>query len=897
MPDPTKTGIRLHISDPDGHFNCHPFPGGRVVIGRDSRAGISLRHRSISRRHCELVDQDNGDLLVRDLGSTNGTILNGVQVAEAAVHPGDVIQLGSLRIIIEREGDTLNPLPEIGPETDEEDEGEFAVLHTIPSAVGEDEQPITVEDSERTALPEDPRALRNRFRRLHNAYTSLIAISNLSARLTRVRSGREFFDLVIESLRTAFPKADNVAILKRVREDSPLNDRNVTKESGLSVEVVAQEFYVAPEGSSAAPSRAAIQTMLASQRALYAVDAQNDPRLQKSDSVHIRGLRAVMCVPMFVEDRLVGGLYVESVRNPLCFDAFDLELMNVFANHVATAMENRRLYQALDGAYEKLHQEAQQARRDRIALNLAVRQSEKKFRALFEQNTLGTALIDSASGLIEEANEGLARLTGISRRDLSGKPFRDLFPSPESLAISDWIKFVLNRGEGGAETRIQHVNGQIFTVYHTCRALRLSDKDLILSNLLNISARKRAEQEIQTQLRRITTLQEINQSLMATLDLNRLYRLVYEKVRSVIPTDAFLISLINPDADQIRPVFSIDLVDGQPQIFHDRDWKPTSTPFYRKILEDRQPVMELRQPEQELPAYSCFGVETRRSASLLFVPMIAGDTVLGLMTVQSYSFNAYDESHLDLLLSIATLAAVALQNARLFDSVRRHREDLQQLSNQIFQAQEAERGRIARELHDGIGQILTGIKMNLESTARSLPDGSLQDRPQLTDAINLTARAIGDLRAISLDLRPSMLDDLGLAPTLNWLCAEVGRRHGLEVRCSIEVVNESIPDPTETAVYRIVQEALGNIVKHAKANEARVDLVKIGDLLRLSILDNGNGFDVNDLPRWQAERQCSGILNMKERAGLLGGTFNLSSTPGEGTLLSFSIPLTGRVRR
>jgi signal transduction histidine kinase len=240
---------------------------------------------------------------------------------------------------------------------------------------------------------------------------------------------------------------------------------------------------------------------------------------------------------------------------------------------------------------------------------------------------------------------------------------------------------------------------------------------------------------------------------------------------------------------------------------------------------------------------------------------------------------------------------VALQNARLFDSVRRHREDLQQLSNQIFQAQEAERGRIARELHDGIGQILTGIKMNLESTARTLPDGSLQDRPQLTDAINLTARAIGDLRNISLDLRPSMLDDLGLSPTLNWLCAEVGRRHGLEVRCSIEVHDESIPDPTETAVYRIVQEALGNIVKHAKATEARVDIMKVGDLLRLSILDNGEGFDVNDLPRWQAERQCSGILNMKERAGLLGGTFNLSSTPGEGTLLSFSIPLTGRVRK
>jgi len=907
MATPTDTRIRLTIGDPEGNSSTRAFPGGRAVIGRDPAATVHLDHRSISRRHCEIVQSNGGDLLVRDLGSTNGTILNGVQVTEAIIHPGDVLQLGNLRILIEREGESVafappSPPPEEAEEDFAESPTEMAPTEVAPSVGGDDALHIVSlpggELADQTAFTQQPTDFRNRFKRLHNAYTNLISTSNLSARLTRVKSGREFFDLVIESLRMAFPKADNVAILARPTLSGASHDERVTtKESGVTLEVVAQEFYVAPEGSSAAPSRAAIHAMLSSRRALYVVDAQKDPRFQKSDSVHVRGLRAVMCVPLLVEERMVGGLYVESVRNPFCFDTFDLELLNVFANHVATAFENRRLYEALDTAYEKLHQEAQQARRDRVALNLAVRQSEKKFRALFEQTSIGTALIDSATGAIEEANEGLAQLTGISRRELSGRYFRDLFPSPENLAIADWVRFVIQRGEGNAETRIQHAGGRILTVYHTCRAVKLANRDLVLSNLLNLTARKQAEQQLQTQLRRITTLQEINQSLMTTLELTRLYRLVYEKVRSVIPTDAFLISLLSPDGKYIRPVFSVDLVEGQPQQFHDRDWKQVDTPFFDKLLGRGQPQMELRKPDDEnLPNYSPFGVESRRSASLLFVPMITGDNVVGMMTAQTYTYNAYDESHLDLLLSIATLAAVALQNARLYDSIRRHREDLQQLSNQILQAQENERRRIARELHDGIGQILTGLKLNLESIHRVIPEDAPTERAHMNDAINLSSRAIEDLRNISLDLRPSMLDDLGLLPTLGWLCSEVGKRHTLDVECKVDTGDVRIEEEIETAIYRIVQEGLGNIIKHAKATKAKVELRRIDSKLHLTIEDNGKGFDPNDLPSWQAERQCSGILNMKERAGLLGGQFNLVSVPDQGTTVSVTIPIAGRIR-
>jgi GAF domain-containing protein len=143
------------------------------------------------------------------------------------------------------------------------------------------------------------------------------------------------------------------------------------------LEVAAQEFYVAPEGSTAAPSRAVIQTMVSSRRALYVWDAQKDPRLTDSDSTHIRGLRSVMCVPFLINDQIRGALYVESVRQPYSFDRQDLELLAVFAHHVATALDNGRLYEVLDQAAERCLAEAQSARYDKAALTLAVRQSEK----------------------------------------------------------------------------------------------------------------------------------------------------------------------------------------------------------------------------------------------------------------------------------------------------------------------------------------------------------------------------------------------------------------------------------------------------------------------------------------------------------------------------------------
>lgn len=882
MTPKSRPPLRVRITDPEGRVRIQAFPEGHVVCGRDNAATLTIAHPSVSRQHCEIIQNPDGDLLIRDNKSTWGTLLNGERITEAPLRPGDILTLGEIELTLEEESSPLDAQSLIS---------RLDVVHSLEPQDPNIPLPAETDRDQEDIDRWTPDRLRTAYRKQHQAFRTLLSISTLTAGLTRGRPGQEFFDHVIESLRSAFPMADNVAVLTRAAPDS--QEKSIT-EGGMMplLEVAAQEFYVAPEGSTAAPSRAVIQTMVSSRRALYVWDAQKDPRLTDSDSTHIRGLRSVLCVPFLINDQVRGALYIESVRQPYSFDRQDLELLTVFAHHVATALDNGRLYEVLDQAAERCLAEAQSARYDKAALTLAVRQSEKKFRALFEQSTLGTVLINARTGLMEEANEGLANLLGIPRRNLTGRPFRDLFPYPESIAVGDWLRLVLQRGEAHAETHLRHANGQSVNVYHKARSLKFGSEELVLSNFLDITARKRAENELQTQLRRITTLQEVSQAFMSTLDLNRLYRLIYDKVRSVIPTDAFLIAILSRSGDTLRPVFAVDIIEGTPQIVPSRDSISATAPFYKSLLEDRHPYLELRDPDQT-PAshYTPFGNMQLRSASLLFVPMIAGDTVVGMMTVQSYACNVYEDSHLDLLLSIATLAAMAFQNAQLYDSIRRHREDLQQLSNQILQAQELERGRIARELHDGIGQLLTGLKLNLESLYGSIPEQQETPRARLADAIQLSAQAIEDLRGISLDLRPSMLDDLGLLPTLDWLCVEITRRHGIQVQFTSDLDDVQIPDATESAIYRIVQEGLANIVKHAKAHSARVELTRADNAIHLSILDDGCGFDINEPPARHPEGSGSGLLNMKERAAMLGGTFRVSSTPGEGTLLSLKIPL------
>jgi signal transduction histidine kinase len=256
-------------------------------------------------------------------------------------------------------------------------------------------------------------------------------------------------------------------------------------------------------------------------------------------------------------------------------------------------------------------------------------------------------------------------------------------------------------------------------------------------------------------------------------------------------------------------------------------------------------------------------------------------------------------------LALSTLAASLLGGVLAFLTVRRvlgleqaserqlrevmqARSELQDLSHRVVTVQEEERRRVARELHDEVGQTLSAVLVELGRAGNRLPPDS-ESRANLSLARELAERAVAQVRDMALLLRPSMLDDLGLVPALKWQAREVSRRTGVKVKVAAETVPDDLPDRYRTCIYRVVQEALNNAARHARASWARVDAVQENGHIRVTIQDNGGGFD-------PSQDKGMGILGMEERVKGLGGVFRIDSEKGSGTIVSLLIPVAPAAR-
>jgi len=210
---------------------------------------------------------------------------------------------------------------------------------------------------------------------------------------------------------------------------------------------------------------------------------------------------------------------------------------------------------------------------------------------------------------------------------------------------------------------------------------------------------------------------------------------------------------------------------------------------------------------------------------------------------------------------------------------------LKLLSRRRVKVQEEERRHLARELHDEIGQALTAAKINLQA-AMEEPDQAKSKRIHETTAI--LERLLGQVRQISLNLRPSTLDDLGLVPALRSLLDEQGRRASVAVRFSAKNMPENLDPEIQTTCFRIAQEAITNAVRHARATQIRVELSQENGNLRLQIRDNGTGFDAESA---QAQTIGLGLVGMKERAALVGGRTRIIASRGKGATVDVTLPL------
>lgn len=234
--------------------------------------------------------------------------------------------------------------------------------------------------------------------------------------------------------------------------------------------------------------------------------------------------------------------------------------------------------------------------------------------------------------------------------------------------------------------------------------------------------------------------------------------------------------------------------------------------------------------------------------------------------------------------SIRRILGLECEAAERYREISDARTELKELSARLVEAQEDERRSISRELHDEVGQALTGTLVEMANLSTLVRAGNLDGiQAKAAEIKKEIENSISVVRNMALLLRPSMLDDLGLVPALQWQAREAARRSGLKVKVAAENVSEELPEEHKTCIYRVVQEALHNSLRHAQAGMVRVTVRQEENRILLSIQDDGRGFNAH-------EDRGLGLLGMKERVGRLGGDFSVDSEPGHGTVVRVALP-------
>jgi signal transduction histidine kinase len=296
---------------------------------------------------------------------------------------------------------------------------------------------------------------------------------------------------------------------------------------------------------------------------------------------------------------------------------------------------------------------------------------------------------------------------------------------------------------------------------------------------------------------------------------------------------------------------------------------------------------------QVLPQYTAIATETEDLAASYSSVMGTGeDTISAAFSSLRWRLSAVTFSAVLLGFVIALLSSRRIKHLeaaswRHYNETVQAHESLEKLSAMLMAAQEEERRKLSRELHDELGQTMSAVVLELSTAEPLLPSRSEEARSRVQLARRLAESAVSAVRDMALLLRPSMLDDLGLVPALRWHAREVSRRTGMNITLLADHVPDDLEDEQRTCIYRVVQEALRNAARHARARAVRIVVRRDASHIRVSIQDDGVGFD-------SQREKGMGILGMEERVRAAGGALRIDSEPEGGTVIGIRIPATSK---
>ena len=517
-----------------------------------------------------------------------------------------------------------------------------------------------------------------------------------------------------------------------------------------------------------------------------------------------------------------------------------------------------------------------------------IKQSEIRYRRLFEAAHDGVLLLDPATNKITDANPFMTSLLGYSKDQLVGKELFEIgFPKDETFSRTAFAKLKADHEIRYENLPLRNTRGHHQEVEVVANLYDEGGHNIIQCNIRDITARKLAE----TVLRRSKTLftSIINQAPVGVYVVDSQFRLQqinpmavpnFEGIKPLIGRDfAEIVHLIWPRkvASEHIKHFRHTLATGQSYQAPDVSAKRKDTSLKK--------VYEWSIQRVELPG-SDFGVvcffsditeRTRESEALLHLAVAnaLNDKLKRTLIQQQITADA--------------LAASQLLTNQLLKESGLMRQAQQNLTHRLITAQEDERKRVSRDLHDVIAQSLTGINFSLSSLLTQPNTTSPDLRKKLKSTQSLIEQSIDTVHRFARDLRPAMLDDLGIIPSLMTYTHEFSKHNHITVTVTADPAVEKLNSSSRTVLYRIAQEALNNIAHHAHATHADIRLSLMDSKVHMEIQDNGSGFTVNGFTCSEKPDRL-GLLGMKERVEMVGGQFGIESSPGFPTTIRVTLP-------
>jgi signal transduction histidine kinase len=655
-------------------------------------------------------------------------------------------------------------------------------------------------------------------------------------------------------------------------------------------------------GQPFSPSQTVISRVWRKGIPLLTHNALKDPELAASDSVITQALRSILCVPLHMQGEAIGVLYLENRLKTGQFQTDDLSLATAIADQAAMALSNAQLHQvAVDHAQELMGVLQRIQSLNQVGLRVQGLSSYPQICAIIGQELekfgcpCVIALLDSDATHLEIHYPSFDKLAISATRDAEISLPR--IPVAETVICRQVLE--TRTGRFVSSTNLHQVMSSLLGAPETseCQSAfvapmvadnqvngllvwRLNDGHLEEPSLFIAFANQiastiemcRLHAETRQQLVEVQSVLAITRALVSELSLDNLLGFIMAQAEHLTNAEGAAVLLLSEDGEQLEVAPPSET------------WLRTTALGSRLQLQGSLAGLAITSQQSQISNHAQNDdratsmrilLQPIQLRSLLCTPLVVRGKSLGVLTVwnkRKQGFGAYDSRLMGLF---ADQAAMALHNAQL------HAQ-----SNRL--AIERERERLAREIHDSMGQSLYSIALAAQTSLRLLNEHQAGDRVRdcMEYILSLSKTTLAETREQLYALHPTALSDVGLVKALARHCGTLGERYSLVIDFAVGQ-EPSLSIYQQEALYRIAREALWNIVKHADARRAAVSLTAENGQAIVSIEDDGIGFDRSAL----SEEKMMGLRNMEERAKLLGGTFQLQSSLGQGTRISVQIPI------